>query len=86
MPDSEHNDCMQSLYDLPGCILCIGDSKIPFWFELLAGQGSMHKEMVNMKCYIYHISGEFNMFSFGAKFLALYNLDQVEANICQCTL
>ena len=46
MRDFEHNDCMQSLYDLPGCIVCIGDSNTPFWFELLACQGSMHKEMV----------------------------------------
>ena len=67
--DFEHNDCMQSLYGLPGCIVCIGDSKIPFWFELLAYQGSMHKEMVKTDCYIYYILREFDMFSFESKFL-----------------
>ena len=49
----------QSVYakseDLPGCIVCIGDSKIPFWFELLAYQGSMHKEMVQKDCYMQSI-------------------------------
>ena len=70
--DFEHNDCMQSLYDLPGCIFCVGDSTIPFWFELLACQGSMHKEMVKKDCYMHYISGEYDMFSIEAKFVVAF--------------
>ena len=69
MLDFEHNDCMQSLYGLPGCIVCIGDSKILFWFGLLACQGSMHKEMVTKDCHIHYIPGKIIMFFFEAKFL-----------------
>ena len=74
MLDFEHNDCMQSLYDLPGCTVCIGDSKVPFWFELLACQGNMHKEMERRTAVFCCLSRGFNLFFFCGQILEIFML------------